>query len=235
MVKHAQIEAHLAGQIVSGAMAPGERLPPERHLAQAHGVSRMTVRQALGALADRGLIERGVGRGTFVADPRVRHDLSRVAGFSDVLRRQGLVPGARVRSVRLVSGPPPPLEGGAWRIRRLRTGDGVPLALEDSWVPADLVPDLDGRELTGSLYALLRDAYGLEPERATEALEPAVATAAEARLLGIPAGSALMVVERVTYAAGDRPIEAARDVFRGDRARFVVETSSHPPRVLAGV
>jgi GntR family transcriptional regulator len=231
MVKHARIQADLAGRIASGALLPGPRLPPERELAEVHGVSRMTVRQALGALADRGLIERGVGRGTFVADPRVDHDLSRVAGFSDALRRQGLEPGARVRSVRLVGDARAPLRGAAWRIRRLRTGDGVPLALEDSWVPADLVPDLDRHDLTGSLYALLRAAYGLEPERATEALEPAVAGETEARLLRIPVGSPLMVVERVAYAAGDRPLEVARDVFRGDRARFVAEI---PGAVLAG-
>lgn len=227
MVKHAQIQAELAGRIASGALAPGQRLPPERDLAEAHGVSRMTVRQALGALADRGLIERGVGRGTFVADPRVPHDLSRVAGFTEVLRRGGLAAGARVRSVRLVGEGPAPLAGPAWRVRRVRTGDGVPLALEDSWLPAELVPGLDGHDLTGSLYALLRDRYGLEPLRATEALEPAVATPGEARLLRIAPGSALMVVERVAYAAGDHPVEVARDVFRGDRARFMVEV----PRV----
>jgi DNA-binding GntR family transcriptional regulator len=71
----AQIEAQLAERIESGELRAGERLPPERALAQSLGVSRMTVRQALGALARRGLLERGVGRGTFV---RVR--VGRVEG-----------------------------------------------------------------------------------------------------------------------------------------------------------
>jgi DNA-binding GntR family transcriptional regulator len=62
----AQIEAQLAQRIESGGLQAGERLPPERELARSLGVSRMTVRQALGALAERGLVDRGVGRGTFV-------------------------------------------------------------------------------------------------------------------------------------------------------------------------
>ena len=68
----AQIEAQLAERIESGGLQAGERLPPERELARSLGVSRMTVRQALDALARRGLVERGVGRGTFVRGHVVR-------------------------------------------------------------------------------------------------------------------------------------------------------------------
>jgi GntR family transcriptional regulator len=71
----AQIEAQLAERIESGGLQAGERLPPERELARSLGVSRMTVRQALGALARRGLVERGVGRGTVV-----RAHVARVEG-----------------------------------------------------------------------------------------------------------------------------------------------------------
>ncbi|MCW3009587.1 MAG: transcriptional regulator, GntR family with sensor domain protein, partial [Solirubrobacterales bacterium] len=68
----AQIEEDLARRIER--LDVGSRLPPERDLAGELGVSRSTVRQALGALAGRGLVERGVGRGTFVARPKVELD-----------------------------------------------------------------------------------------------------------------------------------------------------------------
>ena len=72
----AQIEQGIA----DGTLAPGDRLPPERELAAAHGVSRMTVRQALQTLESRGLLRRSIGRsgGSFVAQPKLERDLGHV-------------------------------------------------------------------------------------------------------------------------------------------------------------
>src|ERR1700733_15236970 len=99
---YAQIEDWLAGQIAAGALAPGDRLPTEQDLAGWFGVSRMTLRHALAELAQRGLVTRTVGRrgGTFVAAPKLEQDLTTLAGFSEQLRRHGMVAGARVLAAR---------------------------------------------------------------------------------------------------------------------------------------
>ena len=228
----AQIEERLAERIESGELSVGERLPPERELADWLGVSRMTVRQALGALGARGLVERGVGRGTFVRAPgKVVHNLSGALGFTEQLGRQGLAAGAKVISAEELEAPDAvaaalELEPGAasLRVRRVRSASGRPLAIEDSWLPAARFPGLLERDLAGSLYALMRDGYGLEPAEAVERLEPVVARPHEARLLDVPDGAPLMLVERVARAAGRVPVEFARDRHRGDRARFVVHT-----------
>jgi GntR family transcriptional regulator len=235
----AQIEERLVERIDSGVLVPGERLPPERELAEWLGVSRMTVRQALASLAARGLVERGVGRGTFVRAPgKVVHDLSRVLGFTEALERQGLAAGAEtVSSAEL---PAPAHVAGALelaagaavlRIQRVRSADGRPLALEDSWLPAARFPGLLGHDLAGSLYTLMRERYGLGPVTAVERLEPVVARAHEARALDVPEGAPLMLVERVARAADGTPVEFARDRHRGDRSRFVVRVV--PDQVLA--
>jgi GntR family transcriptional regulator len=225
-----QIEEQLADRIESGALAAGERLPPERDLAQALSVSRMTVRQALASLAVRGLVERGVGRGTFVRAPsKVVHDLTRVAGFTEEVERLGLEAGARV--LEAVECPAPDhvasalgIEPGAAvvRLERVRLGGGVPITLEDTYVPAARFPGLLAEDLSGSLYALMRDRYGLGPVTATERLEPMAAHSYEAEALGVEEGSPLMFVERITYAADGSAVEFARDCHRGDRAQFVV-------------
>src|SRR5580698_6879906 len=95
---HAQIEDWLAGEIAVGALMPGDRLPTEQDLATWFGVSRMTLRHALAELTRRGLVTRAVGRhgGTFVAAPKLEQDLTSLAGFSEQLRRLGMVAGARV-------------------------------------------------------------------------------------------------------------------------------------------
>ena len=96
--RYGQIEDWLAGQIATGALAPGDRLPTEHDLAKWFGVSRMTLRHALAELARRGLVTRTVGRhgGSVVAAAKLEQDLTTLAGFSEQLRRHGMVaaPGA---------------------------------------------------------------------------------------------------------------------------------------------
>jgi GntR family transcriptional regulator len=195
----AQIEAQLAERIESGGLPVGERLPPERELAATLGVSRMTVRQALGALARRGLLERGVGRGTFVLAP-ARDFAERLADAD-----------ARVLLART--------EDEELHVRRLRLSAGRPLAVEDVHLPAGRFPGFLDHDLTGSLYELM-GGYGLEPVRASERLVAVAARALEARALEVRPGAPLMLVERTANAADGTVVERAREHHRG---AFVVE------------
>src|SRR6185437_1926021 len=105
-----------------GRLAPGDRLPAERALAEEHGVSRMTVRQALQALESRGLLSRAIGRngGSFVARPKLERDLGTFSGLSEQLARQGVAAGARVLSAAAT-------DDGV-EIARVRLADGEPFA-----------------------------------------------------------------------------------------------------------
>jgi GntR family transcriptional regulator len=192
----------------------------------------MTVRQALAALAERGLVERGVGQGTFVSGAgKVEHDLGRLAGLTEVAARHGLVAGARVLEARVRGASAPVatalgLRVGAevMRLRRLRSAGGRPIAIEDSWFPAALVPGLIKRDLGGSLCTLLREDYGLVPGEVEERLEPVAAGAFEARVLGVALGAPLMMVERIVHTAAGTPMEFSRHRHRGDRSRFIVRS-----------
>jgi GntR family transcriptional regulator len=225
-----QIEEQLADRIGSGHLAAGERLPAERDLANALSVSRMTVRQALASLAARGLVERGVGRGTFVRRaPKIVHDLTRVAGFTEKVERHGLEAGARILAAAEHRAPGEVAQmlaideaAPVIRLERVRLGGGEPLTLEDTWVPAEHFPDLLAHDLAGSLYALMREHYDRAPTSATERLEPVAARSHEAAALGVPEGSPLMLVERVAFAADGTPVEFSRDRHRGDHARFLI-------------
>jgi GntR family transcriptional regulator len=232
----AQIEDALAARICGGELRVGDRLPAERELAQELDVSRGTIRQALDALAARGLVERGVGRGTFVAAGKVDVRLQDVAGFTQQMARAGLQAQARV----LRAGPAPApaavaaalgLDEGApaVRIERLRLAGRLPLTLEDSWIPSARFPGIEELDLRGSIYALMRDLYGHAPVRVVEALEPVLAQAHSADMLGVAAGAALMLVERTAFDADDVAVEYARDLHRGDRARFLLEAAAPIP------
>ena len=228
----ARIETSLRERIESGELGAGQRLPAERDMARQLGVSRMTVRQALAALAERGLVERGVGQGTFVSGiGKVEHDLGHPSGLTEVVARHGLVAGARVLEARRREAVPTVaealgLEPGAQvvRLRRLRSAGGRPIAIEDTWLPAALVPGLLERDLSGSLCTLLREDYGLIPGESEERLEPVAAGAFEARVLNVELGAPLMLVERVVRTAAGVPMEFSRHRHRGDRSRFIVRS-----------
>lgn len=246
-----QVAQGLESGIEAGAISRGSALPAERELAHTLGVSRVTVRQALAVLAERGLLVRRHGSGTFVntvegspvgpadlpedsAQPAASGLASRplglLTGFSDDIRSRGLVPGARV--LRFERGYPTPQEAmtlalspteGVIRLRRLRTASGEPLAIEDSTLPAALAGDLTLDAVTdASLYALLA-ARGLRPHRAIRHLRAINADAELAALLDIAPGAALIATERVSWTAAGRPIEHARAHYRGDRYDFVME------------
>jgi GntR family transcriptional regulator len=231
-----QIEEQLADRIESGALVAGERLPPERYLAGALAVSRMTVRQALASLAARGLVERRVGRGTYVRrDAHVVHDLTRVAGFTEEAERQGLAASARIVDVREC--PAPEHVASALRIEpdapvvrleRVRLAGDRPVCLEDTWLPSARYPGLLEHDLTGSLYALMSTRYDLAPVGATERLEPVAARWHEAAALDVEEGTPLMLVERIAFAADGTVVEFTRDRHRGDRARFVIQVVPGP-------
>jgi len=214
-MKYAAIIAEIEQAIADRRLAPGDRLPAERALAEEHGVSRMTVRQALQSLEARGLLHRTIGRngGSFVARPKVERDLGTFSGLSEQLARQGLAAGARVLSAQAVD--------GAIEIARVRYADNEPFALERSTFPGRFAWLLE-LELTGSLYELLGDDA---PVRAVERIEPVAADADEAAALGLRVGAPLLLVDRIAYDAGGEVVETARDVFRGDRTRIVAWTS----------
>jgi GntR family transcriptional regulator len=231
---HAQIEDWLADAIAAGQLRPGDRLPTEHDLSAWLGVSRMTLRHALGELAQRGLVTKSVGRngGTFVAEAKLEQDLTTLAGFSEQLRRHGKVAGARVLAAAQIPASPAAAaalglaEGDpVHEVRRIRLADGRPMVIEHSLFPAALFPDLLDCRLDGSLYELLEERYGQRPHRARELLEPVVAGVREAEALEVDEGAPLMLVERTAYSKAGQPLEFARDLFRGDRTRVVVWTS----------
>ena len=231
---YAQIEDRVAEAVRAGELKPGDRLPSERKLAEQLRVSRMTLRQALDSLARRGLVVRAVGRrgGTFVAEPKIERNLGDVSGLTQQLRRQGheasadVVSAQSVRAGRWAAEALSVPEGSrVFEVVRLRYSDGEPLALERSLFPAKRFPGLLECPLDGSLYDLLQRVFDVRFSRAIERLEPVVADRNEATLLGVKTGAPLLAVDRTAYGDDLTPVEWARDLFRGDRTRVVVETS----------
>jgi DNA-binding GntR family transcriptional regulator len=222
-----QVYRLIADQIASGALASGDRLPAERRLCDQLGVSRATVRRALADLVEDGLVGSSMGRGSFVATGPLVEPPNALLSFTELGSRRGLRPSARVlvREVRAATleeaeqfGIAPGAE--ILELSRLRMLDGVPVAVDRSRVPIARAPALLDYDFgTASLYDALT-AAGYPPVRAAYTVEAVAATAAEGALLGIEAGTPVLVTDTTAYDLGDRPVERCRTAYRADRYRF---------------
>lgn len=219
--KHAQLRAILV-DMCTNQLSPGDALPSERQLCLDHGVSRVTVREALGQLVADGLAVRVHGRGTFVAERAHRSEL-RLASFHEDMRRLGLEPGTVVLSIDQDA--PHPATAAvlqmtenqqAWHVRRLRLADGTPISIDDAWYSADLLPELDSVDFTISIYETLATRFGYPIDRAEQTVGAGPASSETAALLGIRTGAAVMTFDRIAY-SGDQAIERAYSWFRADR------------------
>ncbi|WP_185843696.1 GntR family transcriptional regulator [Streptomyces sp. WAC 05379] len=221
--KHAQLRAILV-DMCTNQLAPGDALPSERQLCVDHGVSRVTVREAIGQLVAEGLAVRVHGRGTFVAERAHRSEL-RLASFHEDMRRLGLKPGTVVLSVGRDT--PSPATAAAlelpegrqtWHVRRLRLADGTPIAVDDAWYDSELLPDLDDVDFSASIYETLATRYDLPVDRAEQTVGAASASSEIATVLGIAKSSPVMTFDRIAY-SGSQPVEHAYTWFRADRYR----------------
>jgi GntR family transcriptional regulator, N-acetylglucosamine utilization regulator len=229
-----RLQRHLHRAIQSGDLKPLDALPGERDLAESFGVSRVTVRKALAALVEAGLLHQRQGSGTFVAPApqKVEQPLSRLTSFSEDMQLRGLEPtvewlgretslASPQEMMRLLLSP----TERVCRLRRLRLAGGVPMAIERATVPERYLPDPS--LVAHSLYAVL-EARGVRPVRALQRLSAANLAAEDAKLLGVPTGAAALAIERVSFLASHQPVEFTQSWYRGDAYDFVAELTMRP-------
>lgn len=228
-----QLAEYLKSQILTGELQPGNQLASERDLSEDLGISRMTVRQAIGTLIDQGLLVTQKGVGTFVAEPKLNHDMLQLRGFTEEMRQYGKQKiSSKILEINPVAAPASVaksllLESNqqAIKIVRLRLYDYKPLLLESIYVPERLCPGLENLDLRStSLYKVLEDEYGLHYTYAEQMLESTTANEYESSLLGIAPGTAMILVEGITYMENGQPLEYFKSVYRGDRFRFKLKS-----------
>ena len=218
---HVQISEALIRDIAAGRLANGERLPPEREMARAHGTSLRTLRKALADLGEKGLIERRQGSGNYVrATPGQVADsvysmfrLERIEG--------GGLPTAQVLEVTERRKDHDWGESArATRIRRLRLLSGRPAAVEEIWLDAG-AGKVDPEGCRDSLYRHYRLALGFWIARAEDRVSvgPVPGWAPEA--FGPRPGSLTGYIERYSWAQAAAPVEFSRTWYDPAAAVYV--------------
>jgi GntR family transcriptional regulator len=233
---YVQLKTILASQISRGELRPHEKLPSERQLCRSLGISRMTVRHALSALAHGGLVYTQPGKGIFVADPRLSLDVQvSLAGWSEDIVRSGATPSSILLEACLCRATPEQAkalhvteEEELVRVERLRMVDKVPLALQTAYLPHLLCPGLLQYDLaTQSLVRILGKEYGLHLARAEETVRAVLANPEERELLGLSERAPVLSTERTTYLDTGEVIEFSQGVFCGEWYRLKFGLDPH--------
>ncbi len=229
-----QLQRHIAAALATGALAPGDCLPAERDIAAMSGLSRVTVRKAIQELVATGQLVQRRGSGTYVAQKveRLEQALSLLTSFTEDMSRRGRSVESRWISRRIDAPAPEEVMAlglGAGdrvaRLERVRSSDGVPLAIERAALSTITLPDPMAVET--SLYAVLQT-RGLRPTRAVQRISATSLDARDATLLGVPVGAAGLKIERISYLPSGRVVEFTRSLYRGDAYDFAVELKLAP-------
>ncbi len=228
-----KVQRHLVSQIDRGVFKPGDPVPTEAEICKRYGVSRTTARRALAELMRDGRVFRPTPRGRLhVVRGPVDQQLLRFVGFftEDLLAR-GLRHEAQVLSAEWVpaAAAPSVLRLGAPErvalITRLHRGGDVPMALQRSYLPGDLFPDILAQNLSGSLLELVEARYGLRFVRASQHLRARLPARHEQLILQIPHSLPVFVVERTSFDERGRALEHLVSVLPSDRYNFRMELS----------
>jgi GntR family transcriptional regulator len=230
-----QLKLVLQRDIEQGMYKPGGRLPSEPELIRQYGVSRITVRQALDELEAEGRVMRRHGKGTYVAEPRIEQELVRLTDFVEDMQQAGQNPSSRMLA--FVHEPAGPAIANALgiasgtevvRVDRLRLAEGRPIAYDTTWLPLRFGDLLAGMDLTQeTIYHLLETRYTVPVLSGTFYITAAEATAPQAGHLEVAPGSALLVIQRISYTTGDIPVYIQERFYRPDRVQYRVMLRRH--------
>jgi len=227
-----QVAEQIAEAIRTGELAPGDQLDSEVQIAEALGLSRPTIRQAIGHLVDRGMIVRRRGVGTQILPMPVRREMQ-LTSLHDDLRRAGRAPATDVLLLDTV--PADPAAAAALglapgtpvlKVVRLRRSEGEPLAIMSNWLPAP-APQVTVEALEArGLYELLRKA-GIRICVARQRIGACTADTDQAELLGCRRGAALLTMERTAYDDGGRAVEFGSHYYLASRYSLEVTVTEH--------
>jgi len=228
---HAYIKEELLTDIKSNKYKKGEKIPTELKLCETYNVSRTTVRTALNQLTLEGYLVRKQGKGTFVADEKVKQTLTHtVKKYSDQIAVQGktaeimlvdisVVPANDVVINALDVSHKDPIQ----RIERVRKANGEPTQYEIAYIPWHVAPGITKEHAESSLYSSLKKDFDVSISKTTEHIEIALADERICYYLNCEEDLPCFYMETIAKNEKGQKVEFSRAYYRGDKTNFLIE------------
>lgn len=226
-----QLKEIIQEMIENEELKPGDPVPPERELCEVHGISRMTARKAITDLVNEGLLYREQGKGTFVAEPKIKQQLSQLKGFTEQMAEKGLKTDTKILSFEIKEATKKIMEhlnleknhNKVIELRRVRIVENEPIAIEIVWIPLVMCADFHEDMKEGkSLYNIFKEKYGYDLDYAKQTIEPIKINDYESSLLNINVNSLALLFRRKTYLNDGRVIEYTKAIYRSDKYKYEV-------------
>lgn len=235
-----RIREELRARILAGTYRPHDRMPSESALMRHYGVSRITVRQALGDLAKERVIFTVAGKGSFVTQPKPFQELGRLQGFAEAMGAAGHETFNRLLQIgpvaanmqvaqRLALPPGTPVT----EIHRLRFLDRQPVSLDITWVPVGIGERLAREDLaTRDIFLILENDYRIALGHADLAIDATLADMRLAAPLEIAPGAPVLRLERLTHSLDGQPLDYEHLYCRADnfQYRLRIQRNGRDPR-----
>lgn len=223
-----QLREVVRNKIEEGEYLPGTAIPSENVLAETYGINRLTVRNAIDELVNEGLLKRVRGKGVYVLAP-IERDLEVLGGFSQTMKDKNLQSKKKIlqKGQRKAGKKYAELfgineEDQLYYIKRLDYAGGEAIAMQEIFIPYNLVPKVEGIDLSVFSMFEIYKFYEINPVRAWQTLDLVHLTQADARFLDITKDQTVFLFSCTTYDENDRVIEYSRSYTRGDKCNFSV-------------
>lgn len=228
-----QLKDMLMERIITGVYRPEEKLPSERELSEELNISRMTVREALKTLVNEGYIYTQVGKGTYVTNPHYQQDTT-LTGFTEQMKKLGKEVSSKVIEFALETAN---VEVGSklelnhnemvYKLKRIRLANNKVIAIETAYLPQALCRGLDEHDFSReSLYAVLRNQYGMQFSLADQIVVASLASEDEYQIFDINPPAAVLRMKRITKTKQNKVVEYVESVYRGDSYVLATQLSA---------
>ncbi|XCP85404.1 GntR family transcriptional regulator [Roseburia hominis] len=225
---YVQLREVIRSKIEDGEYAPGTAIPTENVLAETYGINRLTVRSAVDTLVKEGLLKRVQGKGVYVLS-KYERDLEVLGGFTQTMNEQNVRAGKKIllRGQRRAGEKYASIfqideDDDIYYIKRLDYADDEAIAIQEIYIPYNLVPNIDDIDI--SVFSMLEiyKFYGINPTRAWQVLDLVQLAQSDARMINITKDDTVFLFSCTTYDENKRVIEYSRSYTRGDKCSFTV-------------